>query len=113
MRQAPKRLHRRTRPHPWPEVDPYAAARVAELVGVVSFDGRDVPFVRPRGDFGDHADFDAALCKAGVREFARAVTPSDWPSFSGNVGPHVLVNEIQPGFRLRQQASVSFTHEMN
>jgi hypothetical protein len=115
MRSTPKRILKRPRPGrpPFPDVDAHAAARVAELAGVVRIDGRDVPFVKPHRSYEDNAEFDAALCKAGVREFARATMPGDWPAFVSNPGPHVLVTQIRPGVRVRYQAMVTFDHEMN
>jgi hypothetical protein len=113
VRKAPKRIRRRPDPGPYaPDGDFRAAERVAELVAVIGVDGEPTPLVRPRLEPATHSDFDRALCRAGVRRFARERMASDWPEGTV-VSPHVLVEELGPGTRRRLPLVVVMGHEMN
>lgn len=82
--------------------------------GLVLMDGNSepIPLVGPLGDFEspswDQMEFDAAVCRAGIKKFIRPLSPADQPppptteSFNG---PHLLVAELAPGVRYKRSVS--------
>jgi hypothetical protein len=59
--------------------------------------------IAPRRTYDDHTEFDAAVCKAGLKYFVRRAMDSDQLGISGiEMGPYILVREVEPGARTRQ-----------
>jgi hypothetical protein len=124
MAKKPKHRHR---------LDTDALELLCGFQGTIGVGDRPVPRMVPHRDFtpGPHAaneqmDFDAAVCKAGLKEFIRPTLPGDrtgpdsgWTPAFGNVpeeavercqekvnatfvpGGWVLVKEIRPNLRTR------------
>jgi hypothetical protein len=73
------------------------------------------PLADWRSPSWQHQPFDAAVCRAGVKEFVRPVSPSDvapLPAGVGFAGDWVLVREITPGVRARLDVTLAFHDAM-
>jgi hypothetical protein len=92
------------------KIDHEALSAICSYCGLVDDRGGPVPLVRPLGDFEspswDQMEFDAAVCRAGIKKFIRPLSAADQPAAppSGQSfdGPFLLVEEFEPGVRLRR-----------
>jgi hypothetical protein len=96
-----------------------AICQISALMGVATIEGEKYPVVEPLRRYEDHAEFDRALCQAGVKAFVRRTMDSDQPGPGPPINPetgepnpsipppnvrfpsHVLVQEAGEGIRLR------------
>ena len=72
-------------------------SRLCQFNGWMEVNGEPLPKVWPLIDVDEHAEFDSALCKAGLKKFVRPGHISDDPIRT----KCVLVQELSPGIRAR------------
>jgi hypothetical protein len=83
---------------------------IAEYGGTILVENRSVPLMRPLNQDVEQIEFDRTLCRAGLRQFVRAVMADEWPEVLEvpDGQDHVLVTEEAPGIRTRLSIAVLF-----
>jgi hypothetical protein len=99
---------------PWPGLDVDALNAVSFLGGVLLFEGRPVPLVRPRGEPADPVLFDCTVCAAGLKRFIRPILPEDQRGGWWEVGnDHLLVEQIAPGNHVKEPVQVFWRDDVS
>jgi hypothetical protein len=102
--------------------------RLADWGGSIAFGGEPYLVLEPRRAYDDHADFDSAVCRAGLKRFVRPRMDSDWscdgipidpetgkpdptitrPQIDEAMPPYTVVVEVRPGIRARRGIAIEW-----